>query len=256
MGTKYTKSAFFSLLGPTVVQVRQEGSPMFPSVRLAQNWLETGGTIHDWNNLGGYKVGTGSPNAYWKGASVSTSTWEVYDGQTVTTMANWRAYDSVYDFYKDQDLLFGKSRYTRVCAAETPEDQCAALYACGYATDPDYASKLLAIINANGLTKYDEEANGMTAAEKAEFEALQKTVKEQAALIASLTVSKDYLKAYVGRIATRVSTLEGDTVEMEAPAWFIAEFGSADLGGLINTPKGTEGFWRDVAVAARLIQTK
>lgn len=149
------KTAFFAFLSDTVVKVWKEGSPLLPSVRLAQNWLETGGKIHEWNNLGGYKVGSGIPNAYWKGRSVCTSTWEVYDGKRVTQKADWRTYESVYEFYKDQDLLFTKSRYDRVRAAKTPETQCAALYACGYATDPDYAEKLLSIIKSNNLTSFD-----------------------------------------------------------------------------------------------------
>ncbi|WP_438347476.1 glycoside hydrolase family 73 protein [Paenibacillus sp. FA6] len=189
MSRQYTQSAFFVLLAPIVVKVRSEGSKMLPSVRLAQNWLETGGKIHDWNNLGGYKVGNGSTNAYWKGKSVSTSTWEVYDGRSVTTTANWRVYDSIYDFYKDQDLLFAKTRYARVRAATTPELQTAALYACGYATDPNYASKLMSIIKANDLTKYDtlsKEDEEMTKEEKAIFITLQTTVKTQAKQIADL----------------------------------------------------------------------
>lgn len=61
----------------------------------------------------------------------------------------------MYDFYKDQDLLFAYTRYARVRAAKTPEEQAAALYACGYATDPQYAAKLMTIIKSEGLTKYD-----------------------------------------------------------------------------------------------------
>ncbi|MEK5278648.1 glucosaminidase domain-containing protein [Paenibacillus sp. FSL H7-0735] len=153
--TKYSKAAFFALLAPTVVKVWKEGSKMLPSVRLAQNWLETGGTVNSWNNLGGYKVGSGKPTAYWDGSSVNTGTWEVYNSVRVNTSANWRKYSNIYNFYKDQDLLFAKSRYNRVCAATTPETQTAALFACGYATDPAYASKLMSIIKSNNLTQYD-----------------------------------------------------------------------------------------------------
>ncbi|CAM3526555.1 glucosaminidase domain-containing protein [Paenibacillus lupini] len=157
MTHQFNKAAFFEFLTPTVIRVWKEGSPLLPSVRLAQNWLETGGRIHDWFNLGGYKVGSGITNAYWKGRTVNTATWEVYAGKTINTAANWRAYDSIYDFYKDQDLLFTKTRYDRVRAAKTPEAQTAALYACGYATDPDYASKLMSIIKTNDLTVHDKE---------------------------------------------------------------------------------------------------
>jgi hypothetical protein len=158
MSTKYSASALFTFLSPTVIKVRIEGSPMFPSVRLAQNWLETGGTIPDWNNLGGIKVGSGKPNAYWTGASVNASTHEYVNGNMINTNANFRAYSSVYNFYKDQDLLFGNSRYQPVREAKTPQDQCTALYAAGYATDPNYASKLMSIITQYNLTTYDQQA--------------------------------------------------------------------------------------------------
>lgn len=65
-------------------------------------------------------------------------------------------HDSLYNFYKDQDLLFLFPRYERVRAAKTPEAQAAMLYACGYATDSAYSSKLLSIIKANNLTRFDE----------------------------------------------------------------------------------------------------
>lgn len=129
---------------------------MFPSVRLAQNILETGGVIHPWNNLGGIKVGSGKPNAYWRGGVVNKGTWEVYSGKRVDITAAFRAYETLYDFYKDQDLLFKLTRYTRVCEAKTPNEQAHALLACGYATDPKYAEKLITIMVAYGLYKYDE----------------------------------------------------------------------------------------------------
>ncbi|ANS75079.1 hypothetical protein AWM70_11080 [Paenibacillus yonginensis] len=155
MATTYRFEAFLELLVPVVQRVRQEGSPIFPSVRLAQSWLETGGVIPDWNNLGGYKVGGGKPTPYWDGTSVSTATREYVNGTETTVSANWRAYSSIYAFYKDQDLLFQSARYERVRLAQTPEEQCQALYLCGYASDPNYAAKLIQILTANHLKTYD-----------------------------------------------------------------------------------------------------
>ncbi|MFC6453452.1 glycoside hydrolase family 73 protein [Paenibacillus vulneris] len=141
------------------MKLRREGSPLFPSVRIAQAMLETGCVLHEWNNLVGFKVGSGQPNAYWRGRSVSTTTWEVYDGIKVEgVQANWRAYDCIEDCFKDQDLLFNWSRYDRVRAAGCPQDQTNALYLCGYATDPMYASKLNSLITSCGLEHFDKEA--------------------------------------------------------------------------------------------------
>jgi flagellar protein FlgJ len=154
--TKLTSNDFINAVLPHVLQVRKEGSLMFPSVRIAQNILETGCVIHSWNNLGGIKVGSGKPNAYWRGGAVNKGTWEVYDGvRDDNVTAAFRAYDTLYDFYKDQDLLFELSRYARVRAAKTPGEQALALQECGYATDPQYPGKLMTIIKAYDLTKYD-----------------------------------------------------------------------------------------------------
>src|SRR5690625_1972635 len=139
-------SEFIAYLAPYATQLRAEGSPIFPSVRLAQNALETGWKIPSWNNLGGIKVGSGRANAWWDGSSVNKNTWEVINGQRIDTAANFRAYESIYHFYKDQDLLFDLPRYERVRKAQTPEKQADMLYACGYATDPQYAQKLKNII--------------------------------------------------------------------------------------------------------------
>lgn len=156
--TKYSSSAFIALVAPIVMQVHKEGGRLLPSVRIAQSWHETGGSMPSWHNLGGYKVGSGKVTPWWDGSSVNTATKEVYGGVTVSTTANWRAYKSIYHYYKDQDLLFGLSRYARVRAAKSPEEQCRMLQACGYATDPKYADKLLATIKAYGLAKYDAPA--------------------------------------------------------------------------------------------------
>lgn len=150
-----TREAFFKALAPTVIRIRQEGSTLLPSVRLAQALLETGGVIHSWYNLGGIKVGGGSPNKYWRGEAIVKGTWEYVDGRSVDAKAAFRVYSSVYHFYKDQDLLFASQRYARVRAAGTAELQAQMLLACGYATDPAYASKLLTIINQYNLKQYD-----------------------------------------------------------------------------------------------------
>jgi len=228
--TRYSKDDFIALIAPIVLQVHREGGRLFPSVRIAQSWLETGGNVPYWNNLGGYKVGSGEPTPYWDGSSVSTATKEVVRGVTVNTQANWRAYPSIYNFYKDQDLLFDKSRYAAVRAARTPQQQCRALQDCGYATDPAYASKLIAVIAADGLTRYDsggaaeeEEDRPMTAAEKQAFEALQ----------------------------AKVAALEAKH-SMTVPAWAKDAVDAAVKARLIDTPNGrSEDFYALLTVLHR-----
>lgn len=154
-----SRASFIAAVAPVAVKVRIDGGPLFPSVSVAQTILETGGKIHPWNNIVGYKVGSGKQTPYWSGKAVRKGTWEVYGGRTVQTSADFRAYDSIEDCLKDQALLFlNNSRYRRVVVARTPEEQAAMLKECGYATDPQYAGKIMSIINSYGLKKYDEVA--------------------------------------------------------------------------------------------------
>ncbi|MCZ8512482.1 glucosaminidase domain-containing protein [Paenibacillus filicis] len=163
-----TPEQFIGIVAPVAVQLRGEGSPLLPSVRIAQAMLETGSQIPVWNNLVGYKVGSGRPNAYWHGQSVTTLSWEVENGARMDGVpSDWRVYDSIADCFRDQDLLFQSSRYDRVRAAQSPQEQAAMLLACGYATDPAYADKLDRLIARYKLESYDttaaiEEEESMT----------------------------------------------------------------------------------------------
>jgi flagellar protein FlgJ len=177
-----TRSEFITTVAPVAVKVRVDGGPLFPSVSVAQTLLETGGRIPAWNNLVGYKVGSGKRTPYWDGRAVRKGTWEVYDGRTVQTAADFRAYDSIEHCLKDQALLFlnNLGRYRPVVEAPDPESQARALRACGYATDPYYADKIISIRKTYGLAKYDEEAQKAVEALKemqAKLDALQREVE-------------------------------------------------------------------------------
>lgn len=229
---KLSTAEFLTIVAPQAIAARNTGSPLLPSVRLAQNILETGGNLNEHNNLGGFKVGSGRPNEWWRGATYTTPTWEVVNGKRIETVATWRSYSSVYDFYRDQDRLFQSARYARVRAATTPELQAQALLDCGYATDPQYAVKLINLIARHGLKKYDlEEADQeMTKEEKQAFDVLREEV------------------------ASMQSALEAATTNVPAPDWFIREFGSADLDGRIHEPKLTAEGWRLLAIGLRVLK--
>ncbi|NIK68768.1 glucosaminidase domain-containing protein [Paenibacillus sp. BK720] len=193
-----TRSQFIAALVPTVLQVRREGSTMFPSVRLAQCMLETGGVIHPWYNLGGIKVGSGTPNAYWHGEAVVKGTWEVVDGTLISMNSSFRAYTSVYHFMKDQDLLFATPRYVRVRAAVTPEQQASMLYVSGYATDPAYPGKLVALINQYSLKQYD------TAFASAPSTTMFRSAQTVPILADGLVIAVGYLDGGTTWVAARV----------------------------------------------------
>lgn len=228
------KPSFFAQLIPIARQLYLEGSPIYPSVRLAQSWLETGGNLPYWNNLAGYKVGAGVPNGYWKGAAVNKQTWEVINGKRITIVATFRAYDSIYDFFKDQDLLFSTSRYTQVREAKGPFEQAQMLLACGYATDPDYATQIIAIINGSRLMQYDSKNGGdepMTAEEKKAFQDLMDQVSMLSAALSAQTAAVQALQA-------QAAQLQAHDQMSSVPAWAKEAVDAAVRAKLIDTPEG------------------
>ncbi|WP_308639189.1 glycoside hydrolase family 73 protein [Paenibacillus silvisoli] len=249
------KPSFFALLLPYAKRLQAEGSPIFPSVRLAQSWHETGGTIPAWNNLGGYKAGSGTPNQYWNGQVVEKKSWEVIGGQRVTVTATFRAYDSIYLFYKDQDLLFQRSRYTPVRLAATPNEQAQMLLQCGYATDPAYALKLIAIMEASNLYQYDAVIEGdepMTAEEKAAFEALQEQVASLMAANELLTDALSDQTDALKELQLWALDVDGQNRMDKIPAWAQAAVDAAVRAKLIDTPTdGSYDFYRILTVLHR-----
>ncbi|MBO7744151.1 glucosaminidase domain-containing protein [Paenibacillus sp. MWE-103] len=249
------KQSFFGLLRPIARRLYAEGSPIFPSVRLAQSWLETGGTIPAWNNLGGLKAAGGVPNGYWKGDVVNKRTWETVGGRRVEVVASFRAYDSVGDFYKDQDLLYARSRYDAVRNAATPEAQARMLQASGYATDPAYADKLIRIISDNRLKDSDargEEGEPMTAEERQAFDALQAAVAKLAADNAALQGKLDEQNGAMQALRDRTAQLEALHAVKEIPAWAKEAVAAAVQEKLVDSPNGASyDFYRILSVLRR-----
>lgn len=127
------------------------------SITLAQVILESSGKYAgglsklgaEAKNLFGVK-GTGSAGTY------TIATKEVYNGKTVTVNAGFRKYNSYYESLEDHARLLTNNHYKPfLSTAKTVNDYAKGLQKAGYATDPQYANKLIQIIQSNGLDKYD-----------------------------------------------------------------------------------------------------
>jgi peptidoglycan hydrolase FlgJ len=105
------------------------------------------------HNLFGIKAGSS-----WKGDSARAITSEFRNGEMVKETAQFRSYDSYKESFHDLvTLLQTNNRYQDVVkSADNPEQFVRELQKAGYATDPDYASKISQI--AKQMTSYQNYA--------------------------------------------------------------------------------------------------
>jgi flagellar rod assembly protein/muramidase FlgJ len=125
------------------------------SFTVAQAALESGWAKSDlareYFNLFGVKADGG-----WHGPKVTLPTTEYVNGRPITVQAAWRVYDSWLASIQDRaQFLLRNPRYQPAFAYTTGPLFAQAVAAAGYATDPQYAQKIVAIIKAHNLTSLD-----------------------------------------------------------------------------------------------------
>ncbi len=155
VGTRSEQDFIASLVRPAQESQRITGVPA--SVTIAQAILETyWGTsflAREANNYFGIKAHRkpGTAGVIWIDA------WEVEDGRDVTRREPFRKYRSVTDSLVDHGRFFlENSRYARALEAKHDAREFARrIGAAGYATDPRYASKLIALMDRFNLQQYD-----------------------------------------------------------------------------------------------------
>ncbi len=122
-----------------------------PEYLLAQAALETGwgkNVIGNSHNLFGIKA-----DASWKGDRVSAVTREMHDGKFFNVTAEFRAYPNYEASFADYvQFIKTQPRYQKALAvAADPQAYYQQLQTAGYATDPDYALKVLSIAQQDRL---------------------------------------------------------------------------------------------------------
>lgn len=132
-----------------------QGTPIFPSVKMAQYIIESanskgqsgqGVTMLQANNGFGIKA-----DKSWKGAKKAFNTPK--DGKPVSY---FRVYASPIDSIKDHTTFMLKNkRYAKALAARTPEQQIDELAKAGYSESPSYATALKKIVSAYNLKALD-----------------------------------------------------------------------------------------------------
>jgi len=100
-------------------------------------------------------------DASWKGASATMRTIENVAGQNQTQLAKFRIYPTAQDGFDDHGkFLVVNKRYASLFKLPVTDfvNWANGLKAAGYVTDPNYASKLISIINKYNLQQYDDRA--------------------------------------------------------------------------------------------------
>ena len=141
---------FVAMLWPHAEQAGQTLG-VAPDILVAQAALETGWgrrLPHDANghsslNLFGIKAGQ-----QWLGRTLTTETLEYVGGNPERRSEAFRMYESVSESFADYvSLVRGSPRYRAALDASSGEDYLRALQQGGYATDPEYAGKILNILD-------------------------------------------------------------------------------------------------------------
>ncbi|CEO39993.1 flagellar assembly peptidoglycan hydrolase FlgJ [Photobacterium kishitanii] len=121
-----------------------------PALLIAQAALETGwgkkvisNTLGSSNNLFNIKA-----DPRWQGQKVATKTLEFHDGIAVQEQAAFRSYDSYQHSFDDfVNFLQHNPRYSKALThSNQPQQFIREIHQAGYATDPNYSNKVLAVM--------------------------------------------------------------------------------------------------------------
>lgn len=151
------RKKFINTIAPIAQNVDKDYK-LLPSITIAQACLESNYGQSDlskkYNNLFGVKGSN-------KNTSAVMTTKEYTNGKWVTVKARFQIYDSYEASIRAHARLFqegttwNKNQYKDVLDATDYESQAKALVTDGYATDPDYSTKLINLIKQFNLDKYD-----------------------------------------------------------------------------------------------------
>ncbi|MFT6283652.1 MAG: flagellar protein FlgJ [Arenicella sp.] len=153
--------SFIEQLYPAAQQAAQQLG-IDPKALLAQAAIETGWGQHMIHNTSGQN----SHNLFgikadrrWQGDRAMVDTIEFEQGVAATKKAPFRVYDSFADSMQDYvGFVKQNPRYEdAVKHSQSPQDYFSELQKAGYATDPDYANKVIAVFEGEKFKQYSPE---------------------------------------------------------------------------------------------------
>lgn len=152
---------FINSVLSAAVQIQKIHSLSAPVIT-AQACLETGYGKYVCTdiNTGQYSYNLFNIKGEGPAGSVLVNTIEYYNGVKRNIQDHFRAYNNFEESFEDLVKVMSRDRY-EPCrkAADNPNEYARQLQKCGYATDPEYASKLIKIMHSYNLI---ELAQGMS----------------------------------------------------------------------------------------------
>ena len=230
-----------AIAASAVTEAARSGIPA--SVTIAQailesNWGKSGLAAKAYNLFG--MKGTGPAG------SITMPTTEYIRGKPITVNAAFRAYhnwgESITDHIR---LLLGGVSWNRNLYAKVrhtdAKTAARALQSAGYATDPNYASKLIQLMDTYNLYQYDTKRDQVEENPIPQPEEDEPMTKEERALMEALQQKLDQQEAQLKRLQSRE--------EMPCPAW--AQEAYEYFKPYIADAKGSYNFWRVLVVLYR-----
>lgn len=150
-----TPQEFIAALAPSAIEsMKQTRVPA--SFVIAEGALESGwgssGLYRDAFNMFGVKA-----DPAWQGDILTMKTRECIKGTWCVVDAKWRKYKTLFECVSDHAQFFLKNkRYAGCFAARNGEEFAMGVAKAGYATDPQYAQKIISIMRQYNLAQYDK----------------------------------------------------------------------------------------------------
>lgn len=160
--------SFIEQLYPAAQQAAEQLG-IDPKALLAQAAIETGWGKHMIHNTSGQN----SHNLFgikadrrWQGDRAMVDTIEFEQGVAATKKAPFRMYDSFAESMQDYvGFVKQNPRYEEaIKQTQSPEDYFSELQKAGYATDPDYANKVISVFEGEQFKRYSAEQLGTSGA--------------------------------------------------------------------------------------------
>lgn len=152
-----TPEQFIPLVAADAVAAMKDTS-VPASFTIAQAALESGWgarTIGAANNLFGIKA-----DPSWTGPKVQAVTTEYINGRPIHVLAWFRSYPNFGASVRDHTaFLCTNERYAGCFASRDGEAFAKAVAAAGYATDPNYATKIIDTMQTHNLKQFDNGAS-------------------------------------------------------------------------------------------------